>query len=146
MREEESYHLEWSWIAVTEAHVLMSLLRAVPLRKLLEKQPPQTNWRSRCFLTWLRAMSEFSLMTPQYGQKASCLCLPSKLKDCLMSHPCRWKLHSKNSLSVPTWTSGGATAIRLSTPWLGKADSAAGRYFWRPSQVYSGIQSTGAVN
>ena len=49
-----------------------------------------------------------------------------------------WKLHNKNSLSVPTQNSGGATAIRLGTPWLGKADSAAGKYFWRPSQVYRG--------
>ena len=43
-------------MAVTEGHVLMCLLRAGPLRKLLERQPPQTNWRSRCFLTWLRAV------------------------------------------------------------------------------------------
>ena len=133
-------------MAVTEAHVLMCLLRASPLRKLLEKQPPQTNWRSRCFLTWLRAMSEFSLMTPQYGQKASCLHLPLRLKDCLTRHLCRWKLHSKNSLSVLTGTSGGMTAIRLGTPWLGTADSTAGRYFWRPSRVYSGIQSARVVN
>ena len=133
-------------MAVTEAHVLMCLLRASPLRKLREKQPPQTNWRLRCFLTWLRAMLEFSLIILQYGQKASCLRLPSRLKDCLTRHPCWWKLHSKNSLLALTWTSGGATAIRLGTPWLGKADSTAGRYFWRPSRVYSGIQSTGAVN
>ena len=38
------------------------------------------------------------------------------------------------------------TAIRLGTPCLGKADSAAGRYFWRVSQVYRGIQSAGVVN
>ena len=133
-------------MAVTEAQAFMCLLRASPLRKHLEKQPPQTNWRSRCFLTWLRAVSEFSLITLQYRQKASCLHLPSRLKDCLMRHPCQWKLHSKNSLSVPTWTSGGATAIRLGTPWLGKADSAGKRYFWRPSQVYSRIQSTVVVN
>ena len=37
-------------------------------------------------------------------------------------------------------------ATRLSTPELGKAESAAGRYFWRPSQVYRGIQSAGVVN
>ena len=37
-------------------------------------------------------------------------------------------------------------AIRLGMPWLGKADSVAGRYFWRPSRVYRGIQSTRAVN
>ena len=37
-------------------------------------------------------------------------------------------------------------AIRLGMPWLGKADSAAGRYSWRLSWVYRGIQSTRAVN
>ena len=37
----------------------------------LPRQPPQTNWRSRCFLTWLRAVSEISLITLQYGQYAS---------------------------------------------------------------------------
>ena len=72
-------------MAVTEAHALMCLLRAGPLRELLEKQPPQTNWRSRCFLTWLRAVLEFSLITLQYGQKASCLRLPLRLNDCLTS-------------------------------------------------------------
>ena len=130
---EESYHVEQSWMVVTDAQDFMCLLRASPLRKLQEKQPPQTNWRSRCFLTWLRAVSEFSLMTPQYGQKVSCLHFPSRLKDCLTRHPCQWKLHSENSLSVPTQNLGGMTAIRLGTPWLGKADRAAGRYFWMPS-------------
>ena len=37
-------------------------------------------------------------------------------------------------------------AIRLSVPWLRKADSTAGRYFCKPSQVYRGIQSAGVVN
>ena len=37
-------------------------------------------------------------------------------------------------------------ATRLGMPELGKAESAAGRYFWRPSRVYRGIQSTEAVN
>ena len=133
-------------MAVTKAQAFMCLLRAGPLRKLLGKQPPQTNWRSKCFLTWLRAVSEFSLITPQYGQKVSCLHLPSRLNDCLTRHGWWWKLHSKNSLSVPMRTTGGMTAIRLGTPWLGKADNAAGRYFWRPSRVYRGIQSAGAVN
>ena len=93
---------EQSLMVATEAHVLMCLWRAGPLRKLLEKQPQQTNWRSRCFLTWLRAMSEFSLMTLQYGQKASCLRFPSMLKNCLTRHTCRWKLDSRNSLLEPT--------------------------------------------
>ena len=63
-----------------------------------------------------------------------------------MRHWWWWKLHNKNSLSVPTRNSGGAMAIRLSAPGLGKADSTAGRYFCRHSQVYRGIQSTGVVN
>ena len=29
-------------------------------------------------------------------------------------------------------------AIRLSMPWFGKADSAAGRYFWSPSTSIQG--------
>ena len=37
-------------------------------------------------------------------------------------------------------------AIRLGAPWLGKDDNAAGRYFCKPSQVYRGTQSAGAVN
>ena len=37
-------------------------------------------------------------------------------------------------------------AIRLGAPGLGKADSAAGRYFCKLSWVYRGIQSAGAVN
>ena len=37
-------------------------------------------------------------------------------------------------------------ATRLGMPKLGKAESAAGRYFCRLSQVYRGIQSAGVVN
>ena len=37
-------------------------------------------------------------------------------------------------------------AVKLGVPWLGKEDSAAGRYFCKPSRVYRGIQSTGVVN
>ena len=33
--------------------------------------------------------------------KASCLHLPSMLKDCLTRHTCQWKLDSRNSLSEP---------------------------------------------
>ena len=95
---------------------------------------------------WLRAVSEFSLITPQQGQKVSCLHLPLRLNNCLPRHWPWWKLHSRNSLSVPTWNSGGTTAIRLGAPRLRKADSTAGRYFCKPSWVYRGIQSTGAVN
>ena len=37
-------------------------------------------------------------------------------------------------------------AIKLGVPWLGKDDSAAGRYFCKPLWVYRGTQSAGAVN
>ena len=104
------------------------------------------NWRSRCFLMWLRAVSEFSLITLQCGQKASCLCLPLRLNDCLMRHLCLWKFASRNSLPVHMWNSGGTTAVKLGTPWLVKKDRATGRYFCKPSRVYKGTQSTVVVN
>ena len=37
-------------------------------------------------------------------------------------------------------------AVKLGAPWLTKEDSAAGRYFCKPSRVYKGTQSTVAVN
>ena len=37
-------------------------------------------------------------------------------------------------------------AVKLGMPWLVKEDSATGRYFCKPSQVYKGTQSTVAVN
>ena len=37
-------------------------------------------------------------------------------------------------------------AVKLGVPWLGKEDSATGRYFCKPSRVYKGSQSTGVVN
>ena len=94
---------------------------------------------------WLRAVSEFSLITPQYGQKASCLCLPSIVNDCLTRHPCRWKFN-RNSLSVPTRHSGGTTAVNQGTPVLTKEDRATGRYLSKPSRVHRGTQPAVAVN
>ena len=117
--------MELSLMAVTKAHVLMCLLRAGPLRKLREKQPPQTNWRSRCFLTWLRAVSEFSLMTLQYRQKASCLHFPLMLKDCLTRHLCRWKLivripcQSRHETRVTQQLSGLVPPVERLTEQLG---------------------------
>ena len=95
---------------------------------------------------WLRAVSEFSLITPQYGQKASCLHLPPRLNDCLTRHPCLWKFISRNSLSVPMRNSRGTTAVKLGGPGLAKEDRAAGRYFCKLSRVYNGTQSAIAVN
>ena len=63
-----------------------------------------------------------------------------------MRHPCQWKFNNRNSLSIPTQNSGGTTAVKLGMPWLIKEDSAAGRYFCQPSQVYKGTQSAIAVN
>ena len=95
---------------------------------------------------WLRAVSEFSLITPQYGQKASCLHLPPRLNDCLTRHPCRWKFNNRNSLSVPTRHSGGTTAVNWGAPVLAKEDRATGRYLCKPSRVYRETQSAVAVN
>ena len=86
------------------------------------------------------------MITPQYGQKASCLHLPPRLNDCLTRHPCQWKFNNRNSLSVPTWNSRGTMAVKLGMPWLIKEDSAAGRYFCKPLRVYKGTQSAIAVN
>ena len=91
-------------------------------------------------------VAEFSLITPQYGQKASCLHLPPMVNDCLMRHPCRWKFDNRNSLSVPTQHSRGTMAVNWGAPVLAKEDRAAGRYLSKPSQVYRGIQSAIAVN
>ena len=95
---------------------------------------------------WLRAVSEFSLITLQYGQKASCLHLPPIVNNCLMRHLCQWKFDNRNSLSVPTWLSGGTTAVNWGAPVLAKEDRAAGRYLSKPSQVYRGTQSAVVVN
>ena len=91
-------------------------------------------------------MSEFSLITPQYGQKAHFLHLPPRLSDCLMRHPCRWKFDNRNSLSVPTRHSGGTMAVNRGAPVLAKEDRAMGRYLSKPSRVYRGTQSTVSVN
>ena len=91
-------------------------------------------------------MSEFSLITLQYGQKASYLCLPPRLNDCLTRHPCQWKFDNRNSLSVPTWHFRGTTAVNWGTPVLTKEDRAMGRYLSKPSRVYRGTQSAVAVN
>ena len=95
---------------------------------------------------WLRAVSEFSFITLQYGQKASCLCLPPMVNDCLTRHPCRWKFDNRNSLSVPTWHSGGTTAVNRGAPVLAKEDRAMERYLSKPSRVYRGTQYAVAVN
>ena len=63
-----------------------------------------------------------------------------------MRHWWQWKFDNRNSLSVPTRNSGGAMAVKLSAPWLGKEERATGRYFCKPSRVYRETQSTGVVN
>ena len=80
------------------------------------------------------------------GQKASCLCLPLRLNDCLTRHPCLWKFISRNSLSVPMQNSRGTTTVKLGAPWLVKEDRSTGRYFCKPSRVYKGTQSAVVVN
>ena len=95
---------------------------------------------------WVRVVSEFSLTTLQYGQKASCLHFPPMVIDWLTRHSCWWKLVKRNSLSMPTHIAGGTTAVKLGSSVLTKADRAAGRCFSRPSGVYKGTQSSTAVN
>ena len=63
-----------------------------------------------------------------------------------MRHPCQWKFDNRNSLSVPTWHSGGTTAVNRGASVLAKEDRAMGRYLSKPSLVYRGTQSTVAVN
>ena len=91
-------------------------------------------------------VSEFSLITPQYGQKASCLCLPPMIIDCLTRHSCQWKFVKRNSLSMPMHISGGTTAVKLGGPVFTKVDRATRRCIHRPSRVYKGTQSAAAVN
>ena len=91
-------------------------------------------------------VSEFSLITPQYGQKAICLHFPSMLIDCLPRHPCWWKFVSRNSWSVPTQKSRGTMAIKLGGPAFTKVDRAAGRCFSKLSLVCKGTQSVSALN
>ena len=69
-----------------------------------------------------------------------------RLNDCLTRHSCQWKFNERNSLSVPTWNSGGTKAVKLGAPWLVKEDSTVGRYFCKPLRVYKGTQSAGVVN
>ena len=90
--------------------------------------------------------SSLSLITPQYGQKAICLCFPPMLIDYLTRHPCRWKFVSRNSLSLPMWKSGGTMAVKLGGPAFTKVDRAAGRCFSKLFLVYKGTQSVSAVN
>ena len=73
-------------------------------------------------------------------------CFPPMLIDCLTRHSSRWKFVKRNSLSVPTWNSGGTTAVKQGGPVFTKADRTAGRCFSRPSGVYKGTQSATAVN
>ena len=78
--------------------------------------------------------------------EGQCLHLPLMLIDRLTRHSCQWKFVNRNSLSVPTWNSGGTMAVKLGGPALTEVDRAAGRCFSRPSGVYKGTQSTAAVN
>ena len=68
------------------------------------------------------------------------------VSDCLDKHPCRWKLVSRNSLSVPPGCSEGTTANRLGASEPEKVDKAAGRCFVRLFRVYNGTQPGFEVN
>ena len=134
-------------MVIAERHwYLICLCRACPWEKLLVWQPLHTKRRLRCFHTWLRAVSVFSLIIPQQEQKASCLRLPSMFNDCLTKLPCQWKLINRNSLSVPPGNWGGTTAIRLGTPEPEKVDNTTSRCFVRLSLVYNRTQLGLKVN
>ena len=126
--------------AALSLHVLM---QSLPMREALGVA---TSANKKEVEVWLRVVSEFSLITPQYGQKASCLHLQPMLIDCLTRYPCRWKFVNRNSLSVPRRNSGDTMAVKLGGPVLTKADRVAERCFSKPSRVYKGTQSTAAVN
>ena len=66
--------------------------------------------------------------------------------NCLTRHPCRWKFVNRNSLSIPTWKSGGTIAINFSAPAPIKTDRAASRCFTRFSLVCNGTQPGPGVN
>ena len=63
--------------------------RACPRQTLLVWQPPHTSITSKCFRTWFSPVSALSLVTPQYGQKATCLCFPLTVRDALLRHTLR---------------------------------------------------------
>ena len=132
---------------VPDGHHRGTLSPHVPVQSWpIEEALGVTTSHGSHFLTWLRAVSEFSLINLQYGPKASFLHLPPIVNDCLTRHPCRWKFANRNSLSVPTWHSGGTMAVNRGAPVLAKEDRATGRYLSKPSQVYRGTQSAVAVN
>ena len=62
---------------------------ACPRQTLLVWQPPHTSITSKCFRTWFSPVSALSLVTPQYGQKATCLRFPLIVRDVLLRHAFR---------------------------------------------------------
>ena len=63
--------------------------RTCPRQTLLVWQPPHTSITSKCFRTWFSPVSALSLVTPQYGQKATCLRFPPTVRDVLLRHSLR---------------------------------------------------------
>ena len=63
--------------------------RACPRQTLLVWQPPHTSITSKCFQTWFSPVLALSLVTPQYGQKATCLRFPLTVRDVLLRHALR---------------------------------------------------------
>ena len=71
------------------AVIFHMLLECLPRQTLLVWQPPHTSITSRCFRTWFSPVSALSLVTPQYGQKATCLRFPLIVRDVLRRHAFR---------------------------------------------------------
>ena len=63
--------------------------RACPRQTLLVWQPPHTSITSKCFRTRFSPVSALSLVTPQYGQKVTCLHFPLTVRDALLRHTLR---------------------------------------------------------
>ena len=120
--------------------------RACPRQTLLVWQPPHTSITSKCFWTWFSPVSALSLVTPQYGQKATCLHFPLTVRDALLRHTLRGKLISMNSLLMPRGKFGGTTAVRWGGLADPKADKAAGKCSSSFSGVYKGTQPSVAWN
>ena len=71
------------------AVIFHMLLEGCPRQTLLVWQPPHTSIMSKCFRTWFSPISALSLVTPQYGQKATCLRFPLTVRDALLRHALR---------------------------------------------------------
>ena len=95
---------------------------------------------------WLRAMSGVLVNNSAVGTESKLSVPPGEVKQLPHEALVLVEVQQKELLVYTHMELGGTTAVKLGAPWLVKEDSTAGRYFCKPSQVYKGTQSTGAVN